>query len=108
MGWVRIKGEMDVTLRVPFTVLVDEEDALTPKDWADMVNAGILPDALEGVEMPIANAKDHECVDWHIESAERAEKGDTEFHCDICESTDHDALGHPDPSYPLTEKGDGS
>lgn len=65
-----IQGYVDVTVRVPFTVLDDAEDITSStQDWADMVNAGITPDAMEGAQMDHANSAFHEVVGWEIAEA---------------------------------------
>lgn len=66
-----VQGYIDITLRVPFTVLddVEDENPTSAQDWADMANSGTAPDALEGAQMDHANSEVHEIVGWEIAEA---------------------------------------
>lgn len=66
-----IQGYVDITVRVPFTVLHDvaDDDTGSAQDWADLVNAGITPDAMEGAVMDHADSSAHEVVGWEIAEA---------------------------------------
>lgn len=67
----QIQGYIDITLRVPFSVLddVDENNSSTAQDWADAANSGATPDALEGSVMEHADSTVHEVVGWSIDEA---------------------------------------
>lgn len=70
----QVEGYMDVTVRVPFRVLVDDEDLVLDVDgglggWVYMVNTGVLPDGLEGATVERADSYVHEVVDSEIAEA---------------------------------------
>lgn len=68
---------MDVTVRVPFRVLVDDDDlGPGPGRWAGwlggwvyMVNTGILPDELEAATVDRPDVTVHEVTDSDIAEA---------------------------------------
>lgn len=72
MTWRTVKGDMLVTLRVPFTVTVDLEDGeqFDAQAWVDAYNDGDSPDALEGANMPWPDMREHEVYESSIDSAE--------------------------------------
>ena len=72
MPYRQIKGVLHVTMAVPFEVTdyVPDEGAYEAEDWMQMVNDGTLPDWMEGQGIPAPDYRQHECVDWTVESAE--------------------------------------
>lgn len=74
MPYRQIKGVLHVTMAVPFEVTDYQDSSLeaeyTAEQWMAQVNNGDLPDWMEGQDIPAPDHREHECVDWTVESAE--------------------------------------
>lgn len=80
MTWRTVKGDMLITLRVPFTTTVDLQDGeeFDNHQWIDDVNDGTLPDEFEGATIETPDWHEHEVYESSIHSAELvAESGDS-------------------------------